>query len=36
MNSIINIAICDDKKIQVELLEKYVLDWADEKIYNNL
>lgn len=25
----INIAICDDEKLQVELLEKYVRDWAD-------
>ncbi|MBU5438071.1 LytTR family transcriptional regulator [Tissierella sp. MSJ-40] len=33
MSSIINIAICDDEKIQVELLEKHVLNWANEKIY---
>lgn len=26
--SIINIAICDDEKVQVELLEKYVNSWA--------
>lgn len=31
MSSIVNIAICDDEKIQVELLKKYVLNWADEK-----
>lgn len=29
MLDIINIAICDDEKIQVELLEKYVNDWAN-------
>lgn len=26
----INIAICDDEKIQVELLEKYVISWASK------
>lgn len=28
MNEMINIAICDDEKVQVELLEKYVINWA--------
>lgn len=30
MNEIISIAICDDEKIQVELLERYVENWAKE------
>lgn len=30
MNEMINIAICDDEKVQVELLEKYVINWAKE------
>ncbi|WMM24664.1 LytTR family DNA-binding domain-containing protein [Tissierella sp. MB52-C2] len=33
MSEIINIAICDDEKIQVKLLETYVINWADK---NNL
>lgn len=28
MSGIINIAICDDEKLQVDLLEKYVISWA--------
>lgn len=28
MSNIINVAICDDEKIQVELLDKYVKNWA--------
>jgi DNA-binding LytR/AlgR family response regulator len=31
MADIINVAIIDDEKIQVELLKKYVKDWAREK-----
>lgn len=31
MPEIINIAICDDEKLQVELLEKYVKSWASRK-----
>lgn len=31
MNQIINIGICDDEKIQVELLERYVNNWAKER-----
>jgi DNA-binding LytR/AlgR family response regulator len=30
MSEIINIAICDDEKIQVKLLENYVANWADK------
>lgn len=30
MNGKINIAICDDEKVQVELLERYVINWAKE------
>ena len=30
MSEIINIAICDDEKIQVDLLEKYVKSWASK------
>ena len=31
MLNIINIAICDDEKVQVELLHKYVNNWARER-----
>ena len=31
MNGNINIAICDDENLQVELLETYVLNWAKER-----
>ncbi len=31
MTNLIYIAVCEDEKIQVELLEKYVNNWADER-----
>lgn len=31
MSNILNIAICDDENIQVELLHKYVNNWASER-----
>lgn len=31
MNEIIQIAICDDEKVQVELLKKYLINWAKNK-----
>ena len=30
MSEVINIAICDDEKLQVDLLEKYVRSWASK------
>lgn len=34
MSNILNIAICDDENIQVELLQKYVNNWANRRDIN--